>query len=298
MRRLSLFVLFMMPALVLLTTTPGCGKKEEAKKGTGEVKKSSEAKKDGEEKKGTAAGEKTPLEAKLDGTITGKVTFEGEPPVPEPQKMEAKDDCMTGAKEFEKIKQTWMVDPKTKAVENVVIYLEPPAGKYFNLAPEDKKRKDVIMVDQPHCAFVPHVVAVFPAYFDGKELVKTGEVLRIQNDAAFPHNTKWDADGVFNDPWNSGSMPPKTHKDPAINPQPKPLKIVCNFHTWMNGWVWAFDNPYHAVTRKPGTFEIKRVPTGVEVTVVGWHEGVGEFYREKKTFKAGDNPPLELKVKK
>jgi len=295
MRRLFLCVLFIVPALLVLTTTPGCSKKDADKK---VVKKGGD-----ENKKGGNGDEetKTSLNAKLDSTITGKVTFDGDPPplVPEPQmKPDHKDFkvCKAG-NEKETSKQTWFVDPKTKAVANVVVWLEPPAGKYFNLADEDKKRTDVIEMDQPHCAFVPHVVAVFPKYFDGKELVKTGQTFRIKNSAPVQHNSKWPAYGVTNKSFNE-TISAGDKREPSLTPQDEPINIQCNFHNWMNGWIWVFDNPYHAVTKEDGTFTIKNVPTDVEVTVVGWHDAKQKFFTKKMTFKKGENKLDDLKISK
>ena len=81
-----------------------------------------------------------------------------------------------------------MVDPKTKAVTNIVVWFEPPPGKYFQLRDQDKKLDGkFVEMDQPHCVFVPHVVSVFPSYFDGEKQVKTGQKLRIKNTAPVLH---------------------------------------------------------------------------------------------------------------
>jgi len=299
MRRLILCAMFMVPALLVLTTTPGCSKKDAdkkvAKKGGGDGDK----KGDGEEET------KTALNAKLDSTITGKVTYDGDPPVPkfleDISKHKDKETCLKGKENGETVDPTWRVDKKG-GVANVVIWLEPPAGKYFNLADADKKRTDVIVMDQPHCAFVPHVVALFPKYFDGKELVKSGQIFELKNSAPFDHNSKWSADGVTNKSFNQTITKGDNRKFPSpavgqLNPQDEPLEVGCTIHTWMRGYIWIFDNPYHAVTKDDGSFAIKNVPTGVELTVVGWHEGKQKFFTEKKTFTTGDNT-LNLKIKK
>jgi hypothetical protein len=306
MQRLILCALFMVPALLVLTTTPGCSKKDAdkkaiAKKNGGDTDKKADKKGDGDGEALTA------LDAKLDGTITGTVIFDGDPPalIPEPAIKGNKNEkqCLMGT-EREKSKQTWLVDPKTKAVANVVVWLEPPAGKYFKLADEDKKRTDTIVMDQPHCAFKPHVVALFPKYFDGKmsasgdkELVKTGQKFVIKNGSTFQHNSKWDADGVINKKFNE-TINAGDKREPVLNPQDEPLQIGCNFHQWMNGFIWIFDNPYNAVTKEDGTFSIKNVPTGVELTVVGWHEAKQKFFTKKMTFKKGENKLDDLKISK
>ena len=54
-----------------------------------------------------------------------------------------------------------------------------------------------------------------------------------------------------------------------------PVKIECNIHPWMNGWVRVFNHPYFAVTDEHGNFELKNVPAG-QFRVVVWH-GSGGF---------------------
>ena len=53
----------------------------------------------------------------------------------------------------------------------------------------------------------------------------------------------------------------------------------------MNAKVWVFEHPYHATTHGEfpkdkaddfGKYEIARIPTGVEVAVVAWHEGAAD----------------------
>jgi LSD1 subclass zinc finger protein len=241
---------------------------------------------------------KIPLPAG-DGVIKGQVTYDGELPegkiIPAILRHDNKEGCLKGP-ESEKIDQTWLVDKKTKGVANVVVWLVPPQGKYFAVKEEDKIRREPAVIDQPHCAFVPHVVAVYPAYFDGRELVKTGQKLRIKNSTLFNHNTKWEGDGVNNKPVSILLPPKEEFRDYELNPQPDPLEISCNFHPWMSGFIWIFDHPYHAVTNSKGEFEIKNVPVGVNLTFVAWHEAKNRFFERKMSFKKGDNE-LELRIK-
>jgi len=242
---------------------------------------------------------KTPLKANLDSVISGKVTYDGDPPIPKIieaiNKPQNRGRCLNGAAKRDTVDPTWRVDKKG-GVANVVIWLEPPAEKYFNLAEADKKRNDIVILDMPHCAFVPHVVAVFPKYFDGNKLVNTGQFLHIKNSAPFPHNVKWIGDGITNKSFNH-TLRSRENRDIWLNPQDEPLQIGSNIHTWMSGFIWIFDNPYNAVTKDDGTFSIRNVPTDVELTLVGWHEAKQKFFQKKMTFKKGDNT-LELKVSK
>jgi hypothetical protein len=283
----------LVPALVLLTVAPGCSKKKD---GGGD--QAGEVKKDGGNG-GDTSGKKTALDAKLDGVITGTVTYDGDPPAPSPIKgMDKHQDaagCLMGSKE-EKNVQTWIVNSENKGVANVVVWLKPPAGKYFPVSDEDKKRTKAVTITQPHCAFIPHVSALYPSYFDGKKEMMTGQILEIVNNATFPHNTKLAIDPGVNDAFTE-TIPPKQKRTVTLKYQKRPIEVSCQLHNWMNGYVWTFDHPYFAVTDHDGKFTIKNAPTGAEVSLVAWHESQGEFDTKKQTFKKGENA-VDLKVSK
>lgn len=292
MRRFSFLTVLLVPALLFLVSS-GCKKKVDDDDPSDDVRVSS--------KKSKKVPDQ-PLKAEFDGTLRGQVIFDGDVPAPEPiadiLKHGDKNHCLMGT-ESETTNQTWRVDKASKGVANAVIYLKPPKGKYFELTEAVRKpAKKIEELRQPHCAFIPHVLAVFPKYQDGAELKDTGQVLEIFNDAPISHNVKYEGDPQRNETF-SAVVPPNTSKKVVFNPQNSPLNVSCQFHTWMSAKIFAFDNPFFAVTDSKGNFEIKNVPTGVPVTLVAWHEGKGgPFLTETKTFTKGDNPPLELKVSK
>lgn len=243
----------------------------------------------------------TALKADLDGTIRGQVLFEGEIPsaeaIPAMASHGDKHHCMKGT-ESETTTQTWRID-KSGGVANAVIFLKPPAGKYFELTEAARTPATKLEeIRQPHCAFIPHVLTLFPKYYDGKEYQNTGQALKIINDAPIAHNVRYEGD-----PRRNGTLskvvPPNGALEPIVlTPETNPLNVSCQFHTWMSAKIWVFDNPFFAKTDAQGNFEIKNVPTGVPVTFVAWHEGKGNFVSETKTFTKGTNPPITLKIGK
>ena len=74
--------------------------------------------------------------------------------------------------------------------------------------------------------------------------------------------------------------PPKAEPEPP-KPEPKiekpemPIKVQCDAHGWMRGFVYVADNPYYAVTARNGTFSLPEVPPG-SYTLVAWQEYAGE----------------------
>jgi hypothetical protein len=300
MRRSAIAGIFIIiPALLVMTAAPGCGKKDQ---GGGKKDEVTQGKKgDTEDKKGdtSSSGKKKPLEATLDAVIKGQVAYDGDPPtaaaITDINAHKDKAECLKGM-DFETHDQLWIVNKSNKGVANVVISLEPPAGTYFKLADADKKRTDEVKLDQPHCAFIPHIVAIFPQYFDGEKLVRTGQKFVVYNSAKFSHNTKINGDPLKNSDKNPTILAGE-HQAFEMNVQKNPLLVGCSIHNWMSGKIWTFDNPYHAVTDMNGNFKIENVPSGVELIVVAWHEVPGKFKTDKMKFKTGDNT-YDLKVKK
>jgi hypothetical protein len=294
MRQLVLlFALAMLPAL---TFTSGCSKKEvETPEDLPKGKLSS-----GPGKSTKTAGRGDPLKAPLDGVIRGRVVFVGDKPkIAIIEKMATHNDhagCLAGT-DVEKMEQKWIIG-KDDGVANVVISLKPPAGKYFELKEEDKKRTDKKEIDQPHCAFVPHVTATYPTYWNGKEEVPSGQTFVVKNSAPFNHNTNWKGDPLKN-PAGNVTLKSKEEMPLKLIPESKPIQLSCDIHPWMYARVWAFDHPYFAVTEPDGKFEIKNVPTGVELGVVAWHEATEFFYGgkdgTKQKFNPGDNT-VDLKI--
>jgi len=259
---------------------------------------------------GTAIARK-PLEG-IEGlaTIKGTVTYDGEvPEMREPAGVAAHKDraycCTKGCPREE----TWVVDPATKGVANVVVWVNCPSGKYFPLQDYFKNPpslpktwKEEETVDQPFCAFEPHVVILFPQYYDGEQMQPTGQVFKVKNEATIPHNIN--LSGI------NSIMQPKSDRVFDLKPQPAPRRpevtnMGCDIHGWMKGYAWAFDHPYAAKTMTDGSFEIKNVPAGVELTFTAWQEELGRKVPEangpagiKKTLKAGQTELINFKVKR
>jgi hypothetical protein len=244
---------------------------------------------------------RTALQSKgSSGALRGRLEFTGELPPPVVIKDVSvhpdKDLCLDGASAL--YRESWVIDRESRGVANAIVYVSPPTGTYFNLSPQQTNRKgQVVVLDQPRCSFVPHAVGLFPAYFDGTKHVPTGQVLEIRNGDKVPHSVQWDQTRE-----NDAAMftlPRGGKKEYVLNPQRQPLLVGCGNHRWMFGVVWPFEHPYFALTATDGSFEIKDLPTGVELTVTAWHEWKrAPFETRTLSLEDGDNPPLALKISK
>jgi hypothetical protein len=252
------------------------------------------------------------LKTKGFGKLSGKITLEGDVPaevnlVPlMMQNPDAKVCCAPGA---QVVDQKWVVDKKTKGVANVVVWVMPPKDMYFEIDPKFKVRKEKIVIDQPHCAFLPYVTAYNPSYFNGKELVATGQELILKNSAAVPHNVRAVADGKINDGFNI-NVPAKTEfnattdlaESKRLKAQLMPVSIQCDIHRWMSAKLYVFDHPYYAITKADGSYEIPNVPAGAEVILMVHHGEAGWVLPELKkgraiTVKDGKTTTMDFTIK-
>jgi hypothetical protein len=247
-------------------------------------------------------------EVKYDGeaTISGRVTYDGDPPArPEISAIAGNADrsvCMAGGAN-DTTDPTWMVG-SDKGVANVVVYVKVAKGFYFK-KPDDKAKAwpDEVIVDQPYCAFRPHVTALYPEYYDGKTYTKTGQVLKVLNTASIGHNIKVGGSSDVN-PVKGGTLSAKSgqYLFDGIRLDRDKITMNCDIHKWMTGYALTFDHPYFAVTKPDGTFEIKNVPAGTELVIKAWHEELKHFDPTsggtKFTLKKGDTQKLDFSVKK
>jgi plastocyanin len=132
-------------------------------------------------------------------------------------------------------------------VQDSIVYLEGvEQGKAW--PPE----AEAPILDNKDCIFQPHVQAI-PA---GK--------LGVHNSDPMLHNTHgfYGRRTAFNIALPNQGQTIDVDLDRAGQ-----VRIECDAHGWMRGWVYVVDNPYYAVTGEDGTFEITDVPPG-EYTLV------------------------------
>jgi hypothetical protein len=289
-------LLLALPVLALLIVV-GCGPSTPSKDeggGSGEPK--------------TSSGEKKELASTGWGTLTGKVTLVGDAPdlTEATKKLKSdmdmqkdKETCLSpDAGKEEKNPESWVINDVggEKRVKNVLVWLKAPEGTFFKL-PDGalaKAEKETVKLNQPHCAFIPHALVLWPKYIDPKTKKEkpTGQEFVVTNHTkpGIAHNTKWagSSKNAGNETINAGQ-----EKKIELVPDTKPVTIACNIHGWMNAYAGVFDHPYAAVTDDKGEYTIENVPTGVDLQVVAWHE-VGGYLTKGKA--KGDTHKLDQKT--
>ena len=206
------------------------------------------------------------------GTIKGKVTFVGAPPAKKkiiPTK--DKEACGSDPREVDQI-----IVGSDKAVQDAIVYLKQVAkGKAW------EKPGKPPAIDNVKCDFKPHV-----------QVIPAGDIEIVNSDPVL-HNTHGFLGKltVFNVALpNQGQRIAKPLKKPGM------VRVECDAHGWMLGWVYVAENPYYAVSAKDGTFTLTNVPPG-SYTLVAWQEYTGAV-EIPVTVKAKEVASVTVELKK
>jgi plastocyanin len=192
-----------------------------------------------------------------EGSVTGKVSYNGT--VPEPKKIDTSADAACTAKSPNLTSEEWVV--KDGKVANSFVYIKDgtlaDGSKIGDWSFESSKTP--VTLDQNGCHYKPHVLGV---------MVK--QEITITNSDATTHNIHFTPKN--NPDWNqqqaNGAAPLKHQLNVAEVLAP----VKCNQHPWMKAYVGVLKHPFFAVSGDDGSFTIKGVPPG-KYTVIAWHEG-------------------------
>jgi hypothetical protein len=144
-------------------------------------------------------------------------------------------------------------------IRNAVVWLQnlPPGTKVEWNLPAAK-------MDQKQCAFVPRVV-----------VVPLGGTVEFLNSDRLLHNVK--SAGKENPPFNRAQ--PHARSISFAFKKPEILRVDCDLHSWMRGWVVVAEHPFYAVTNEQGDFIFENVPRG-KYTLQVWQESLGNVTQE------------------
>jgi Polysaccharide lyase family 4, domain II len=207
-----------------------------------------------------------PAGAQGGGTIEASVTYAGAPVVEKLKVNKDTEKCGTEAV-IEKV-----VVGGNKGLANAVVSV--PGAKGAAKAVKGT-------VDQHGCKFVPHVTVMTPGELD----------LKNSDDILHNIHTYSTANPSINkaQPKFKKVMTEKFEK-------PEMIKLTCDVHSWMLGWVAVMPSPFFGVTDANGVTKIDNVPPG-KYTVEVWHETLGKQTKDVEV-KAGQAAKVAFEMKK
>jgi plastocyanin len=191
-----------------------------------------------------------------DGTITGKVTYEGSPPKMKPIDMSKEPAC---AKMYQNPPTSEALVAGTgNSLANVLVYIS--AG-----IPDESAPATAVVFSQKGCRYIPHVLP----FQVNQELKITNEDQAVHNILALPK---------LNREWNKSQMP---GAPPIIEKYDKAefIPVKCNIHPWMRGTFAVLKNSHFAMSGSNGEFTLPNLPPG-KYTITAWQELYGEQSQE------------------
>jgi plastocyanin len=191
------------------------------------------------------------------GSISGTIAYTGAPPKVE--KLVKKSDAVCA--KTETADETVLLSKDGKSLANVVVRItkNAPAGTKAPATP--------VTIDQQGCVYHPRVQGAVE-----------GQKLQVKNSDGTLHNIHAYAGTktLFNQ-----AQPPKAKEIEKDTKGADVVKLKCDVHPWMVGYVVISKTPFFATTTGEGKFEIKDVPPGT-YTVEAWHEKLGTQTAEVK----------------
>ena len=193
------------------------------------------------------------------GTIVGKVTYDG--PVPEPKTAKVEQDTQVCGTEQQ---SEFLIVGPDQGVKWAVVVAPGVGGATADSEPPK--------MDQNGCRFDPRVVVARP-----------GQEMAVLNSDGILHNVHTVSEK--NTPINK-AQPGFVKTLPVTFDTPEMVRLKCDVHGWMRGWILVTDDPA-GVTDGSGSFTVDGVPAGThELTV--WHEKLGRQSMEVNVADAGE----------
>ncbi len=202
---------------------------------------------------GAAAIQRAPVDPKTVGTVEGVVRFSGEVPERVKIKMARVTACATRHSAPAYYDRLLATDG---FLANAFVTIKTGLERFDFPAAEG-----AVEIDQQGCVYVPRVTAA-----------RVGQDVTFINSDATNHNVH--AVGKANRSLNF-SMPSKDMRATRTFKKPEVMvRLKCDVHPWMGGYIGVQRHPHMAVTGPDGSFRFEGVPPG-SYTVLAWHETLG-----------------------
>src|SRR5579872_4668198 len=202
-------------------------------------------------------------------SVRGTVRFEGIPPKGRTISMAADPSC---AKQHPGPVATQEVATDSKGgLQNVLVFITDGLGDRTFDPP-----KEPVVITQKGCLYEPHVMAV-----------QANQPIEVVNDDPTSHNIH--PTPANNREWNKAELPGAKVEE-AFAREEIAIPVKCNIHPWMRGYIAVLKNPYFAVSKADGSFDLPQLPPGT-YTIKAWHEKLGT---STQTITVGPNQTKDI----
>jgi plastocyanin len=194
------------------------------------------------------------VDAATAGTISGRVLFNGDPPVMPVIDMSSNPQCERQHHTPQKART--VVVNANKTLRNVFVWIKEGLPRARWTPPAEAAK-----LDQNGCVYEPHVLGIME-----------GQQLEILNNDPVNHNVH--AESQINPAWNESQPPRAEHKFKRFDSEEVLFPVTCSVHPWMRSYIGVSPHPFFAVTGEDGSFSLTGVPPGT-YTIEAVHEKYG-----------------------
>lgn len=211
------------------------------------------------------------------GSVTGSVNFKGKDQPPKVYSITKDNDvCGTGTRQIDYVRVN-----NGKLLDTVVYLDKIKQGKAF---PADLTKEEI---DQKGCEFKPFL-----------QVMKNGSKIAAVNQDPVLHNIHtYEIIGRTKKTVFNVSQPePGTVTKTVKLKRGVAMKVECDAHDFMHGFVFVAKTPYFAKVAEDGSFKIDNVPPG-KYTIKVWH-GTLKGAKAKVEVAAGGTATVNFNIKK
>lgn len=209
-------------------------------------------------------------------SVSGKISFDGAAPAAEKVKLSADAKCAAMHKDG---LDRQPIKVKDGGLADVLVYVK--AGLTGSYPPP----AEPALLDQKGCDYAPHMVAMV-----------AGQKIKIRNSDDTLHNIH--PRPKENAEFNIGQPRQGMESEKSFDKAEMLIPVGCDVHPWMRAYISVLSNPFFAVTKEDGTFEIKGLPAGeYEIQAVHGKLGAEKAVSGKVTVKDGEAAKLDLTLK-
>jgi plastocyanin len=207
-------------------------------------------------------------------TVYGKVRYAGEPPKRRAINFGPEQKCHVAHK-TPPLEESVVVSPD-KGLQWALVRV---AGKVPGTFKPPAKPAEL---DQKGCVFIPHILAV-----------QAGQDILIKNSDTILHNVRSEA--VLNSPFNRNLPKEGDTMTVKFDSGEIGIKMKCDVHFWMEGYIHVIPHPFFAVTGPDGSYSIPDLPPG-DYKLEVWHEKLGKQSQDV-TVADGETKTVEFEFK-
>jgi hypothetical protein len=184
------------------------------------------------------------------GRIVGVVKWSGTPPTPDRVPVGKDPHVCAEHCRHDRPSELLVVNASNGGVKDSVVNL---IGKFEDAKPLDElKYPDTL--NQRQCAYEPRVF-----------VVPVNARIAVTSEDDVGHNVRMQGAADLNIAISKGARTSRKFEDAGL------VKLGCDIHPWMSGYVHVVKHPYYATTDADGQFELTDVPPGTHEIRL-WHE--------------------------